>query len=415
MGCGGSTKKDGAADPTAKEGAAATAGAAPGGFSMAFTKCADDAAILKQIEAIKVGNKENRMAKHFDKAYYDSLATEEEKHGLLMCCKSGAENPDSGMGVYAMQPKDYDRFKPYMEKVIKDYHKINKDVKHESSWKITDLNDPEIPPGGKLDLSAIDESLKVVSMRVRVGRNLAEFPLPGAMTADDRKKMEELLCEKVFSKFPEPPGGTKNYYSLTPGHPNHIDEAKYDELVKKHWMFKNMDKDNYLLSAGIASDWPMGRGCFAIERPDSNSTFIMWVGEEDHLRIMVIKQGCMLDEVFDELNQALDFIEGMGIPFAKSDQFGYVTSCPTNLGTGMRASLHVTVPKLTAGGSDAKAKEICKPLGLSVRGTGGEHTPIVGGVIDVSPSARLMIKEAEIVCNLYKGIKALLEEEKKLA
>jgi hypothetical protein len=53
-----------------------------------------------------------------------------------------------------------------------------------------------------------------------------------------------------------------------------------------------------------------------------------------------------------------------------------VTSCPTNLGTGMRASVHIKVPKLTADGTDTKAKAICKPFGLSVRGTGGEHTPI---------------------------------------
>jgi protein-arginine kinase len=82
------------------------------------------------------------------------------------------------------------------------------------------------------------------------------------------------------------------------------------------------------------------------------------------------------------------------------------------MGTGMRASVHVKLPKLCSDNTDAKAKEICKPLGLSVRGTGGEHTPIVGGVVDISPSARFCISEAEIVIALYNGISKLMEKEK---
>ena len=101
-----------------------------------------------------------------------------------------------------------------------------------------------------------------------------------------------------------------------------------------------------------------------------------------------------------------------GIDFATSSKYGYVTSCPSNLGTGMRASVHLKIPNLTKDGTDAKAKEAAKPLGLSVRGTGGEHTPIgADGTVDISPSNRLFITEAEIVTKLYNGIKLLLEQE----
>jgi creatine kinase len=78
----------------------------------------------------------------------------------------------------------------------------------------------------------------------------------------------------------------------------------------------------------------------------------------------------------------------------------------------MRASVHVKIPKLTADGTDKKAKEVCKPLGLSVRGTGGEHTPIgKDGTVDISPSARLYIREKDIIANLYKGIEQLMAKE----
>ena len=79
---------------------------------------------------------------------------------------------------------------------------------------------------------------------------------------------------------------------------------------------------------------------------------------------------------------------------------------------GMRASLHIQLPNLTADGTDAKAKAIAKPLGLSVRGLGGEHTPIgADGTVDISPSARFCIKEAEIITALYKGIEQLKAAE----
>ena len=195
--------------------------------------------------------------------------------------------------------------------------------------------------------------------------------------------------------------------------PNLIDEAKYDELVKAHVMFKDMAADPYLASAGIASDWPCGRGCWQ----SADKQCIIWFGEEDQFRIMCMKKGFILNEVFDRLKKMLDTVSSLeGMEFASSESYGVVTSCPTNLGTGMRASVQVKIPNITSDGTDAKAKEICKPLGLSVRGTGGEHTPIgADGTIDLSPSARLFIKESEILTALYKGLELLLAEEAKAA
>ena len=130
---------------------------------------------------------------------------------------------------------------------------------------------------------------------------------------------------------------------------------------------------------------------------------------------MCMGKGFVLNSVFGRLEGALKMVESIdGIEFATSTKYGYVTSCPSNLGTGMRASVHLKVPNLinAADGTDAKAKAVAKPLGLSVRGTGGEHTPIgADGTVDISPSKRLFITEAEIVTALYKGVEALLKEE----
>merc|ERR1711903_343108 len=83
--------------------------------------------------------------------------------------------------------------------------------------------------------------------------------------------------------------------------------------------------------------------------------------------------GTLLNEVFTMLRELLDIVESIdGIDFAVSDKYGAVTSCTTNLGTGMRASVHIKVPNLTADGTDKKAKEVCRPLGLSVH-QGARH------------------------------------------
>ncbi|GBG24609.1 Creatine kinase B-type [Hondaea fermentalgiana] len=365
------------------------------------------AEFLAKLAQVKESNPDNLCAKHLTEEYFNSVSEEDQKV-LYRCCVTGVENPDSGLGCYAMKPADYATFKPFFDKVIREYHGDETGSKeHVTDWDISTVGEE-----GVLDVSKL--GLDEVSMRVRVGRNLTKFNLPGLMDKAERIEFEKTMLE-AFEKLKgmEEYGG--NIYSLSPDHgegvenPNKISDEKYKELVDAHIMFKDMDADPYLKSAGISSDWPYGRGCYVSE----DGQFIIWWGEEDQLRIMCMKKGTRLDEVFSRLKKGLDVLESIeGIEFAKGD-YGYVTSCPSNLGTGMRASVHIKIPNLTKDGSDAKAKEVCKPLGLSVRGTGGEHTPIgEDGTVDISPRARLFIKEAEIVAALYEGIKLLLEKEK---
>eukprot|EP00959_Pyramimonas_sp_CCMP1952_P148845 3113607-Pyramimonas_sp.AAC.1 len=76
------------------------------------------------------------MARHFCNEYFKKQSPENQKL-LLLCCKSGYENSDSGMGLYAMSPTDYDEFKEYFDKVIRDYHKITGDLKHVNCWDLS--------------------------------------------------------------------------------------------------------------------------------------------------------------------------------------------------------------------------------------------------------------------------------------
>ena len=289
-----------------------------------------------------------------------------------------------------------------------DYHN-GEGKTHETDWDASDVGE-----GGVLDVRKLgfEEEL---SMRVRVGRNLKQYNLPGKMDQAERIAFEQTML-KAFASLVANPDFGGNIYSLTPNfgegveNPNLISPEKYQELVDAHVLFKDMDADPYLKSAGIASDWPYGRGCWQ----SADGQCIIWFGEEDQLRIMNMKKGFLLNEVFDKLKVLLDAVEAIdGIEFAKNDTYGYVTSCPSNLGTGMRASVHVKCPNLTSDGTDVKCKEVCDPLGLSVRGTGGEHTPIgADGTVDISPRNRLFIKEKEIIMALYTGVEELMKKEK---
>lgn len=96
-------------------------------------------------------------------------------------------------------------------------------------------------------------------------------------------------------------------------------------------------------ACGLNRDWPNGRGIFH----NNAKTFLVWINEEDQLRIISMQQGANIKEVFDRLCRAANGIEKV-VKFAKTPQHGYITSCPTNLGTALRASVHIKLPKLGA-------------------------------------------------------------------
>jgi len=352
--------------------------------------------LSKTIAKIRDANPDSLMARHFDEKYYNSLDKQSQQH-LKKIILTGIENPDSQMGAYAMAPKDYDEFSPMLDPMIRDFHAIDADevVAQRHDWDMESV---------QCDLGAIDERLKDISMRVRVARNVSTYPLPGAMTKEQRITFESMMA-RAFTKLAKDPTFGGKYLSITPGSPHEISEEEYNARVDAHQMFKDMSSDPYLNAAGISNDWPYGRGIYISRTED----FLVWVGEEDHLRIMSMQHGGDLNALFERLRIGLMRLENILPAFAASKNFGAVTSCPTNLGTGMRASLHMKLPKLTNNGQDLELlTREAKALGLAVRGAGGEHSDAgADGLVDISPSSRLGVTELEIMQSLYEGVAKL--------
>jgi creatine kinase/arginine kinase len=165
--------------------------------------------------------------------------------------------------------------------------------------------------------------------------------------------------------------------------------------------------DRFQDAAGINSDFPEGRGVFY----SSDRKLIVWVNEEDHLRIMSLEKTSDLSAAFYRLCRALQVLETQ-LDFAWDKTNGYLTSCPTNLGTAMRAGIHIRLEKLD------RNREILNKLAreyhLQIRGTRGEKTKIEEAVFDISNAQRLGITETAIIQSLHKGIAALIKAEENL-
>merc|ERR1711862_453238 len=139
------------------------------------------------------------------------------------------------------------------------------------------------------------------------------------------------------------------------------------QLTDDHFLFN--DSDRFLRAASGYDDWPHGRGIFH----NKDKTFLIWVNEEDHLRIISMQKGGDVKGVFERLARGIKAVGDSvkaesGKDFQISPKFGYIHSCPTNLGTGMRASVHVDLPGWTKDSIDG-LKARCEALNLQPRGT----------------------------------------------
>ncbi|NPA81139.1 MAG: arginine kinase [Epsilonproteobacteria bacterium] len=329
------------------------------------------------------------LCKYLTPEVFEELKNKKTKYGftLMQTIKSGVENIDSSIGVYAGDEESYRVFAPLFDPIIKEYHGFDKDKDHISDFDSSRLDISNLDPKGEF----------ILSTRIRVGRNLHCFPLGVNISRRERLIVECMVRDALKSLGGDLEG---EYYPLL-GMSKEIRE----KLIKNHFLFK--EGDRFLESAGLNRDWPEGRGIYHNE----DKTFLVWVNEEDQLRIISMQRGGNIKEVFERLVRAVKELEKR-LVFAFDKHLGYITSCPTNLGTAMRASVHIRLPKLSK--SMELLKDITEKHHLQIRGIHGEHSESEGGVFDISNRRRLGITEVEAVKDMYEGVRELIEKEKNL-
>ena len=162
--------------------------------------------------------------------------------------------------------------------------------------------------------------------------------------------------------------------------------------------------DRFLEACGLNRNWPKGRGIFH----NDEKTFLVWVNEEDQLRIISMQSGADIGQVFGRLSRAANEIEKRA-KFLHNDHVGYITSCPTNLGTALRASVHIHLPELAK--DWPRFQGIADQFNVQIRGSHGEHSDTSDGIFDISNRRRLGRSEKDLVQDMYDGVKAMIEAE----
>ena len=329
------------------------------------------------------------LSKYLTKEVFEELKDKKTASSFTLnqAIASGVQNSDSGIGVYAGDIESYSTFSSLFDPIIEDYHGFTKSDSHISNLNPDDLNAPNPDPENKY----------IISTRIRVGRNIANLPLGPAISQEERNDVENQASKALEALEGNLKG---NYYPL-----DGMSEEISQKLISDHFLFKAGDR--FLEAAGLNRQWPKGRGIFHNEE----KTFLVWVNEEDQLRIISMQKGGDIKEVFKRLTSAISKLEEK-IEFSYNKHLGYITSCPTNLGTAMRASVHIKVPNLSKDYS--KFEEITNNYHLQIRGINGEHSESVGGVYDISNKRRLGVTEVQCVQDMYDGVVELIRVEKLL-
>ncbi|XP_031566167.1 creatine kinase B-type-like [Actinia tenebrosa] len=339
----------------------------------------------------------NVMAKHLTPRVYSKLRDKSTASGFTLdqAIQTGVDNPGhpfiSTVGIVAGDEESYDTFADLFDPIIEERHGgFKKSDKHK-----TDLNPNKIK-GGKFD------EKYVLSSRVRTGRSIRGFSLPPHCTRAERREVEKVVSDALDGLAGDLTG---RYYPL-----NGMTEQEQQQLIDDHFLF-DKPVSPLLTCAGMARDWPDARGIWH----NNNKNFLVWVNEEDHTRLISMQKGGDMRSVFERfcrgLNEVERLIKQKNYEYMWNQHLGYILTCPSNLGTGLRAGVHVKLPNLA---KEKRLDIILDKLRLQKRGTGGVDTAAVGGTYDISNSDRLGFSEVELVQKVIDGVSLLIDMEKRL-
>ena len=227
----------------------------------------------------------------------------------------------------------------------------------------------------------------IISTRIRLARNLRTCPFPSRMNAEDRERVISTVQKAIETS---PIANEFVLYRL-----KDLSQITRVSLVERH-----------LVSPEFISH-PEGRAVLLMK---DESVSIM-VNEEDHLRIQVMCEGFNFEGAL-QMADRLDTLLGESLNFAFDDKLGYLTQCPTNLGTGMRASLMLHLPALQETGTINRISANLSKLGLTIRGTYGEASQPVGALYQLSNQVTLGLSEQEAIDNLKSIALQLMKQER---
>ena len=225
----------------------------------------------------------------------------------------------------------------------------------------------------------------VISSRVRLARNINGYPFASKLDAAGANE----IIEKVSAPLETAGFRRINFSGLSP-----IMATSY---VERHY---------------VSPEFATKEAPHTLLLQEASGLAVM-VCEEDHLRVQCILPGLSLEDAYRFATDCDDVLDA-ALPLAYDEKWGYLTHCPTNLGTGMRASVMLFLPALTRGGYVATLGAELSKIGLTLRGLFGEGTAPHGCIYQLSNQVTLGVSEEEIISKLQKAIATVIKKEREL-
>ncbi|XP_044759253.1 arginine kinase-like isoform X2 [Coccinella septempunctata] len=298
---------------------------------------------------------------------------------LYDCIKSGLENHDSKIGIYACDPECYFVFSPIFFPILEELHGFSPtDIHPRSEWTpITRVS----------NLEARRKFIKLT--RIRVIRNLKGHPFCPQMSQKDFEDVEEYLAMILALMTGEYDGQYEKISEMT--------EDRKKQLKEKFILFDNTDK--FLESAGAYRQWPSGRGVFT----NSDENFIVQVNNCDHLKVISLEHGGNIRRTYERLLKAVLKLQG-DMNFIKSARMGYVTLCPSDMGTALKVIMHLMLPHLS--NHPKKLMECVAKLDVDIK-----TVPDNPRMFEISNRKRMGITEIESVLAVEHAAVSLISLE----
>lgn len=232
------------------------------------------------------------------------------------------------------------------------------------------------------------ESDIVISSRIRLARNLADFPFVRRCNAQDRAAVENSMREKL--------GECEKLSGLIFLNVAEMDPVDRQFLVERQLISRELAESDGARSVGI----------------DPLEQYSVMVNEEDHLRIQLMKSGLDLENAWNQINEIDELIEAR-LNYAFHDQLGYLTACPTNVGTGMRVSVMLHLPALVITRQIDKVFSSLQKISLAVRGLYGEGSQAMGDFYQISNQITLGRSEEELLQQVGEVVPVLIDYERR--
>ncbi len=231
----------------------------------------------------------------------------------------------------------------------------------------------------------------VISTRVRLARNLSDVPFPSRMTSTQKAEVNESI-KRAISESNTPFARSLKYIAM-----KDVPEIERYSMVERH-----------IISREFASNCEDG----AIILSEDETISVM-IGEEDHIRIQVILGGLQLEKAYD-IAESIDSLLCGTLDLAFDERLGFLTECPTNLGTGLRASVMLHLPVTESTGEISSLADSINKIGFTVRGMYGEGSKAVASIYQISNQITLGISEKNAIDNLKIITTQLIDKERAL-